>query len=239
MSRIYSCIAGSLLITAVAALGCSNDSPQATTQPRGEVPEPAPPVPSFTISGIVFEHTPSGPRPAAGVAISVRFQGGVTAISDADGRYSASVRGDVVTIAPSESESYMSPCPSGTTWLSSNPNRPFDLHIVSNAVLSTSGMPDSYPITNIYVSGTVFEMMSDGPRPTAGALVTLGEDSTLSYSTTLTDTLGRYELCTAPPGVGTDQLMPLRVAKDGYSPESRYVLGGWETRDVRMELRRR
>jgi hypothetical protein len=108
--------------------------------------------------------------------------------------------------------------------------------MVSKAVLSTTGVPDSYPITSIFVSGTIFETTADGPRAVAGALVALGDEPSLSYSTTLSDTLGRYVLCTAPPGVGTDQLMPLRMAKDGYFPASRLVLGGWDERDVRVEL---
>lgn len=236
MSRLLSCVAGSLLTTAVAALGCASDSPRATTQPAGQVPGAPAPVPSFTISGVVFEHTASGRRPAAGVAIRVLSEDAVVTTSDADGRYSASVRGDVVSIAPVEPGAYMSPCPSGTTWLSGNPDRPFEVNIVSKAVLSTTGVPDSYPITSIYVSGTVFETTSDGPRPLPGALVALGDEPTLSYSTTLSDTLGRYVLCTAPPGVGTDQLMPLRAAKDGYFPASRLVLGGWDERDVSLAL---
>jgi hypothetical protein len=69
-----------------------------------------------------------------------------------------------------------------------------------------------------------------------GTLVALGDEPTLSHSTTLSDTLGRCVLRAAPPGVGTDQLMPLRVAKDGYVPASRLVLGGWDGRDVRVEL---
>jgi hypothetical protein len=68
----------------------------------------------------------------------------------------------------------------------------------------------------------------------AGALVALGFAP--FNSTTLSDSLGRYMLCTAPPGVGTDQLMPLRVEKDGYFPASRYVLGAWEERGVTMGL---
>jgi hypothetical protein len=162
----------------------------------------------------------------------------VLTTSDSAGRYSAAVRGDVVVITPVETAAYLSPCPSGSTWLSGNPNRTFDVHVVSKAVLSTTGVPDSYPITSIFVSGTIFEAMADGPRPVAGASVALGDEPALSYSTTLSDTLGRYVLCTAPPGVGTDQLMPLRVTKDGYFPSGRYVLGGWDERAVSMELLR-
>ena len=72
----------------------------------------------------------------------------------------------------------------------------------------------------------------------AGALVTLGAGS-LGSSTTLSDTLGRYVVCTAPPGVGTDQFMPLQVAKDGYFPTNLNVFGGWDERGVTVELARK
>ena len=72
----------------------------------------------------------------------------------------------------------------------------------------------------------------------AGALVTLGAGS-LGSSRTLSDTLGRYVLCTTPPGVGTDQFMPLQVAKDGYFPTNLNVFGGWDERGVTVELARK
>jgi hypothetical protein len=237
MPRLFSCVALSLLTTAVAALGCSNDSPRATTQPAGHVPESPAPVPSFTISGVVLEHTASGRRPAAGVVLTVFSDIADFTTSDADGRYSASARGGAVSIAAAETGAYMSPCPSGTIWLSINPNRTFDVDIVSKAVLSTTGVPDSYPKTALSLSGTIVEMTSDGPRPVAGALVALGDDFPGAYSTTLSDTLGRFVLCTATPGRGSDQLMSLRVAKDGYYLSSRLVFALWDD-GVSVELLR-
>jgi hypothetical protein len=135
-------------------------------------------------------------------------------------------------------EAYMSPCPSGTTWLSANPTRPFDVHVVSTAVLTTTGVPASYPITAIYVSGTVFTASANGPSPVAGALVALGDETTISYSTTQSDSQGRYVVCTAPPGVGTDQTMPVHVTKDGFLPGDRAVIGGGNTSGVGVELLR-
>jgi hypothetical protein len=233
--RFFACLAGSLL-TAAAALGCASDSPRAPTQPPqppDQVPD-SPPAQLFTISGIVFEHTATGRRPAADVAVRVLSDDnyGVTTTTDADGRYVASVQGTRVSISPEESEAYMSPCPSGTNWLV-DANRTIDVDIVSKAVLLTTGVPDSYPRTAISVAGTIVEATADGPRPVTGALVALGYEPV--HSTTLTDALGRYVVCTAPPGSGTDQLMPLRVAKDGYLPDSLLVLGGWDDR-VNMQL---
>jgi len=226
--RIFALLASGILATSMVTLGCADNSPRAITQP--------PRLLVFTIAGTVFEHTGGGRRPVAGVELLVRSAETVVTTSDAQGRYSASVHGDVVSIAPVESEPYTAPCPSGTTWLSNNPDQTFDVHIVSKVVLSRTGVPDSYPITSIYVSGTIVEPTPDGFSPVAGATVSLGERPTLSFSTTLSDSLGRYVLCTAPPGVGTDQMMPLNVAKDGYVSTRRLVLGGWDERNVDVAL---
>jgi hypothetical protein len=225
---------------ALSAAGCGTEPESAITQPPPPlpVPVPTPTIPSFTISGTVFEHTASGSRPAAGVAVHVLSEDDVVATTDAAGRYSAVVRGDIVRITPLESSDYDAPCPSGSTWVSSNPNRPFDVHIVLKSVLATSGMPDSYPISAIFVSGTIIEATFGDGRPIAGVSVALGDEHTISYSTTLTDSLGRYLLCTAPPGVGTDQLMQLSVAKDGYYSASELVLGGSDELGVNLALLR-
>jgi hypothetical protein len=150
--------------------------------------------------------------------------------SGADGRYSATVWGDRFIISPAESEAYLSPCPSGNVWPLSytiNQGRTWDAHIISKQVLSTTGVPDSYPLTSLYVTGTVVEATPDGPRPVAGALVTLGKEWYTFYSTTLSDSLGRYVICTAPVGSGTDQETPLTVSKDGYDPATLLVLLGY------------
>jgi len=102
---------------------------------------------------------------------------------------------------------------------------------VSTSLLSSAGAPASYPTSNkwgVWVSGTITEMTADGPRPVAGALVTLGPPDEIFHTTTLSDTTGHYLLCTSPPGSGTDQTMPLSVTKDGYVPASFSVLGGWD-----------
>jgi hypothetical protein len=190
-----------------------------------------------TISGVVYEYTATGRHPAAGVGLSVISEIADFVVSDANGRYSAFARGGSVAIAAAQPSAYMSPCPTGTPYLN-NPNRTFDAAIVSTAVLSTTGMPDSYPITALYLSGTIVEITAEGTRPVAGALVTLGDDFPGNYSTTLSDTLGRFMLCTGTPGLGTDQQMPLRVAKDGYASFSRPVMAVWEN-GLRVELARK
>ena len=228
-------VAGILSSIAVASVGCADDSMPATPLPPVQAPPPPPPSPSLTISGIVIEYTASDHHPAAGVLLSVLSEEAVTSTSDENGRFSAHVRGGRVAIVPAATAAYLSPCPAGTTWLSVNPNRTFEVNVVSKDVLSTTGMPESYPVT-IPVSGTVFERSSDGPHPVAGALVSLGDDSSLGFSTTLSDALGRYTICSAPPNEATDQPVPLRAAKDGYFADSLIVLGGWPESGVNMEL---
>ena len=230
-------IAGILSSTTIATVGCAGDSTSVTPSPPVQAPAPPvpppppppPPSPSVMISGIVIEYTASDEHhPTAGVLLSViTAEGETTTTSDTSGRFSAEVRGDVVTIVPAATSPYLSPCPGGGV---PNPNQTFKVNIVSKDVLTTTGMPGSYPLW-IYVSGTVSERGSDGSHPLAGASVSLmgwwGEDSGPGYSTTLSDALGRYTLCTAPPGVGTDQTLPLRATKQGYFADSLSVLGGW------------
>src|SRR5262249_25579886 len=137
--------------------------------------------------------------------------------ADSAGRYSAPVWGDMVIIKPVAASAFLSPCPAGTDWVGQNPNKSFDVDVVSKSVLSTTGLPDSYQGIWQYVAGTVTEATPQGPRPVSGATVVLGSDTWLfNYSTTLTDAAGRYLVCTEPPGVGTDQTDSLTVMKNGY-----------------------
>jgi hypothetical protein len=157
--------------------------------------------------------------------------------SDVNGRYAIfGLPSGAVTIAPSIESDYRAPCPAGTDDLRGNAT--FDVHVVSTTLLSTVGAPASMPKTSLWISGVVFETTSEGVRPIAGARVDLaGDDSDRSvFSTTLTDAEGRYLLCTAPPGVGTDQIMWLRVRREAYRPGSRTVFGGWDYTGADVEL---
>jgi hypothetical protein len=161
------------------------------------------------------------------------------ATTDANGRYVASrVGAGAVSIAPALSSGYLAPCPSGTDVLHADAN--FDVHIVSTALLSAAGAPPSLPTTNIYVSGTVYEVTTDGTQPVAGASVELGQSANdVSYSTTLTNASGSYLVCTTPPGVGTDVYIHLGVSKDGYVPGSLQVMGGWDYAGANVRLIRK
>lgn len=217
--------------------GCADE-----THPSGPTSLPAPTAPQpssppFTLSGIVLNYTSAGSRPQSGVPLLVRSWGlpgpllEFTVTSDANGRYEVSgLPYGAVTIQPSIQSDYRAPCPAGTDVL--NGNATFDVHVVSTTLLSTAGAPASMPKSIISFSGVVFETTSEGPRPIAGATVDLQGDSARSdagagYATTLTDSNGQYLVCTAPPGVGTDQLMWVQVQREAYRPGGRSVFGGW------------
>ena len=196
--------------------GCADE-----TRPTGPTSLPAPPAPPpasgpFTLYGVVLDYTSAVPRPQSGVPLLVRSWRSPGALlevtSDDNGRYIISgVPRGAVTIQPSVKSDYRAPCPPGTDVLSGNAT--FDVHVVSTKLLSTSGAPASMPRTAIWFSGAVFETTSEGRRPIAGATVNLAGDNSdqFVYATTLTDSRGQYLVCTAPPGVGTDQLMWVQV----------------------------
>jgi len=156
--------------------------------------------------------------------------------SDANGRYQISgVPRSAVTIEPSIKSDYRAPCPAGSDVL--NGNTTFDVNVVSKTLLSTVGAPQSMPTSSIWFSGVVFETTPEGKRPIAGATVnlesTVGESA---FATTLTNSAGQYLICTAPPGVGTDQVMWLDVQRDAYAPGGRMVFGGWDYTEADVQL---
>jgi hypothetical protein len=213
--------------------------------PAPQTPTPVPSPPTFTVSGTVFEHTLSGVRPQAGVPIRIRVWGSTIVlrdgISDNAGRYEISgvpERGSL-TIAPPDGSDYRAPCPSGSSGALTG-DASFDVHVVSAALLSTSGVPASIPRHSVLrFEGAVFERVSDATLPVAGATVDLaGDDSgRWVYATTLTDAKGGYMVCTAPPGVGTDQVHTVVAYKDGYHPASREGFPGFDF--INLEIVRR
>jgi hypothetical protein len=128
----------------------------------------------------------------------------------------------------------------GTDVLSAD--RQFDVHVVSIDVLSTTGLPESLPRSSIWVSGTVQERVAGGLRPVTGAVVTLEDVDGLSYravATTVSDSQGRYLVCTSPPGTGTDVLAYVSARKDGFELRRRDVFLGWDYADIDLELTRK
>lgn len=243
MSRHSRRLASGLVTVLGLALGSCDRNRLLTTPPTGPTP-PAPTAPQpssslFTLSGVVFDHTSAGPRPRAAVPLLVRSRGlpGGQVTSDVNGRYEISgVPSGAVTIGPWIEADYRAPCPPGTDVLKGNAT--FDVHVVSTTLLSGAGAPASMPKTDLWISGVVFERTSEGVRPIAGATVDLANDDSERrvISTTLTDAAGRYLLCTAPPGTGSDQTMWVLVRREAYRPGSRSVFGGWDYDGADVEL---
>jgi hypothetical protein len=100
----------------------------------------------------------------------------------------------------------------------------FNVHVVPTSVLATTG-PVSLPTTRPFVHG----MVSSPSGPIAGASVEMGHVGGIgdAWAATLTARNGAFVLCVAPPGVGSDQDVELRVRKDGYWPLAYVVNLGW------------
>jgi hypothetical protein len=231
------------LVLSLAA--CGQTAPSTPTPILPPPPPPSQPASTtFTVSGTVFEHTASGVHPQAGVPVRVRQWGApgrlFDGISDSAGRYEISGVPEnraAITIAPPSESDYRAPCPSGSTAITGDAS--FDVHVVSTALLSTSGVPASIQRSFLRVEGTVIERVSDGVLPVAGATVDLADDDSdrWVFSTTLTDARGRYMACEAPPGTGSDQVLWVRVQKDGYRPASREGFPGYDT--INLEIVRK
>ena len=235
---------------------CSESGPAAPTPPPSnpapapapepQPPPPPPPVPpgQLVVSGTVVEHTLAGPRPLPGLRLSVVWSAppwdwwgyappSTTEVtSDGNGQYS-------VALAPGsffgvflESTEFRAPCPAGFEAV--HDNATMDIHVVSTAVLASTGAPASMPTTAFKVSGRVIEKEPNKGQPVAGASVglfaPLGPESG-----TLTDSGGRFLLCTSPPGTGNGQSMFLSAHKDGYLAASRTVVVGRDN-NVVIEL---
>jgi hypothetical protein len=231
----------------VISLACGQTAPSTPTPTLPPPPPPGQPASTtYTVSGTVFEHAISGVRPQAGVPVRVRVWGAtpvlLDGVSDSAGRYEISgvpQTRAAITIAPPSQSDYRAPCPSGSTAITGDAS--FDVHVVSTALLSTSGVPASIERSILRVEGTVIERVSDGVLPVAGATVDLADDDSdrWVFSTTLTDARGRYLACEAPPGTGTDQVLWVRVQKDGYRPASREGFPGVDFPPINLEIVRK
>jgi hypothetical protein len=110
--------------------------------------------------------------------------------------------------------------------------------VVSTRLLATTGPPPTSPLSSIWFSGVVSEMVSGARQPVPGVSITLnGNDP--DTSATLSDDRGRYALCTVPPGTGTDTWQSLNVSHAGFHPVVREVFAGWDYFGVDIELKRR
>jgi hypothetical protein len=181
---------------------------------------PSTSVNAFAVSGVVYEATPGGLRPLAGVGIdaSPDYQSHTPqAASTADGRYEVTTRATSSGIVKvvGERTGYSQPC---RVTVSSAANTVQDLYLVSNEMLATAGVPVSMPVVQQVLSGVVFERTPDGDRPVAGAGVTGDFSGGMGWgpsASTVSDAQGRYLLC----GISQSELgLSLYVAKPGFHP---------------------
>ncbi len=91
-----------------------------------------------------------------------------------------------------------------------------DIHVVSDALLSTSGIPASLPITQPTLSGRIVEQTPLGVQPVTGARVTADFSGGMGWepsASTTSDRDGGYLLC----GVDKGPLgLALYIEKTGY-----------------------
>ena len=115
----------------------------------------------------------------------------------------------------------------------------YEVYLVSNDLLSTTGVPSSLPITAPVLTGRVFERTPGGEQPIAGASFLLDFSGNFGWSpgaTTVTDATGHYLLCNVVNSTGFG--LAAVVTKTGY--EAAFPFIGLEvpaTFDVELSRR--
>jgi hypothetical protein len=173
----------------------------------------------------MFQGLPNVPRPHI-----------VDVTSGADGSFHAAKieSSFFVSTQVAPGSSYFAPCPP-FAW-SQATRVELDVHVVSGALLSTTGMPPSYPTQSLpggfraLISGRVVERIAGGFEPVSSARVAMVEGSD-----TLSDANGRYLLCSIG---NTEVAVTVTASKAGYVTASAHDLPwfGW---DLDFELTRR
>lgn len=190
-----------ILFTTVLALISCGDPPAS----------PSPDLNGPVISGTVYEYGPFERRPLANAPLDISPKEDYripSAVTDAVGRYTSTRQSNALGLEYKvrvDSPGYYQPCLAGTVLRAETT---LDAHVVSGSVLSTSGVPPSMPVAEIFVSGRVYERTAQGDRPIPGATV-IGNSSDPDFpdnptpaATTLTDASGRYVLCGLRVGMG-------------------------------------
>jgi hypothetical protein len=166
---------------------------------------------------MVYESTPDGPRPFAGVPldISVDFQSWPPkSTSDTQGRYSVSGLTAQKLKVRAEKSGYSQPCRSAITLTA---DATLDVYLVADSTLARNGVPDSMPRAQPTLSGIAFERTAQGVEPIAGVRVIGDFSGGLGWApsaTTITDAKGRYLLC----GVESDLGLELIAQREGHTP---------------------
>ena len=218
--------------------GCGNSESLVLPTPTATSPTSVPNTPAVQtkLSGTVYAASASGREPlaGAGIDVSAEFQSqSPFTFSDANGRFSfdalAGVRLKIVAGKPGFSQPCRVPVNTGTL--------DHEVYLVSDATLSTAGVPSTMPLRDPVLRGRVVEQTGEGPRPVAGAAVVGDFSGGMGWSpsaTTKTDADGRYLLCNADVTASGLGLM-LWVTKSGYGDASIDVPNGQINVDIELK----
>jgi len=198
-------------------------------------PTPSPPPATFTLSGIVYEHTHAGVRPAAGVSLDVFWLGQrprrIT--SDAEGRYEVPNLSAGAVRIHADSVDHVQPCRAAIRLAGESV---LDLHVVAVAALKASGIPPTFSVLQPTLSGGVFERTPDGMRAVPEAHLTLdfsgiGEVGFLVEpgAQSISDSAGQFFFCNI-----TESGLGISVAKPGYRSAFFLVPANSITYDVEL-----
>ena len=236
--------APAILLFTLLGTACQRSQPLPTS-PSPTTPSPTFPTNGLTLSGVVYDSTTSGRRALAGVGIDVspEYQSwSPQTTTDADGHYVV----NVTHVDPADGTpgfglkvsavmaGYSQPCRAP---VANATNGVLDIYLVSDEILSTTGVPSSMPILQPTMSGLVFEQTPEGARPIPGASL-IGDFSGgfgwAPSAATRSDAMGRYMLCgVSAVGLGFD----LWVGSPGYAPVETLV-DVRQTRSFDVELKR-
>jgi hypothetical protein len=106
-----------------------------------------------------------------------------------------------------EKDGYSQPCRSAIALIEDSV---VDVYMVADATLSAHGVPESMPVIQPTLRGTVFERTTEDVRPVQGVKVTGDFSAGIGWApnaTTVTDAAGRYLLCGLDENIGLELMV--------------------------------
>jgi Carboxypeptidase regulatory-like domain len=200
-------------------------------------PTLSPPSAQFTLSGVVYEHTPAGVRPLAGVPLDISQPGTsrrARLTSDAEGRYQVPSLPPGEVKVNAESPDHLQPCRAAITLTG---NSSLDVHVVPVEAVRASGIPPSFSVLQPTLSGRLFERTPHGLESVPDASLVLdfsGGDGWDPGARSISDSSGQFFFCNIAAGAGSG--LGISAEKEGY--RSAYVPVGRpvESTTVDVEL---
>ena len=196
------------------------------------------------MSGTALEFTADGAqRPVPNLRLKVRsasqFDGAVGGVdladivTDANGRYEIATTSLILFVSTAPGSEYRFLCdfyPLEPPLAARLPQSSLhDLPLV-HASWAGNALPPGMWSAGTSVHGTVSARINGKLKPVAGATVML--DNGIQDPPATTTAAGFFQICSE---VGTDQSRTITARKNGYSPATRQILGGWDYR-VDLEL---